>query len=150
LNTAKRILSVLLFAAYGFITGAWLGGTATFYVYFIGLWFGAPLGAVLGASVGWRAPLRDACLVFFGALCGLHIVTWLVNRNGPTGSIAWDSFGTHLVAWLGFVLGGAFLLLGSRQFLSISTRRDIAIPLAVFWSVYFLAYLYQLLYVWEW
>lgn len=132
------------------MAGAWLGGMVTFYVYFIGLWFGAPVGAAVGAFAGWRASLRDACLLFFGALCGLHIVTWLVNRNGPTGSIAWDSFGVYMVAWLGFVLGGAFFLLGARHFLPVSTRRDIAVPLAVFWTVYFLAYVYQWLYVWQW
>jgi hypothetical protein len=88
--------------------------------------------------------------VFFGALCGLHIVWWILNRNGLSGSPTWDSFWIYIVAWLGFVLSGAFLLLSSRQYLPESTRRDIAIPLAVFWSVYFLAYLYQWLYVWQW
>ncbi len=150
MKATRRIIAVLLFAAYGLVTGAWLGCVATFYVYFIGMWVGAPLGAVLGGFAGWRFPLRDACLLFGGALCGQHIVWWFLNRNGPSGSPAWDSFGVYIAAWLGFVLGGAFLMLGSRQYLPMSTRRVIAIPLAVFWTVYFLAYIYQLLYVWEW
>ena len=113
-TTIRRILSTLLVTAYGFVTGAWLGGVPTFYVYFIGMRLSAPMGAGLGAFAGWRMSVREACLLFFGALSGLHIVTWFVNRNGSSGSPTWDSFGVYIVAWLGFVLGGAFLLLGSR------------------------------------
>ncbi|HEX8235603.1 MAG TPA: hypothetical protein VF600_06570 [Abditibacteriaceae bacterium] len=149
LDRARQIVSMLLFAAYGFVTGAMVAGIPTFYVYFLGAWLGAPVGAIWAGVVGQRMPLRDACLLFFGALSGLHIAWWLVNHSSYFHGPGWDGFGIYFVAWPGFALGGALLYVCSRQFLPLSTRRDIALPLVVFWLVYFATYVYRWLYVWE-
>jgi hypothetical protein len=149
LDRARQIVSMLLFAAYGFVTGAMVAGIPTLYVYFLGAWLGAPVGAIWAGVVGQRTPLRDACLLFFGALSGLHIVTWLIRGSSYFQGPFWETFGVYIVAWMGFALGGAFLYVCSRQFLAMRTRRDIAILLVVFWSVYFIANIYQWLYVWE-
>jgi hypothetical protein len=144
MSVFKRMLATLLLAAYGFATGALIGAALTFYVYFIGAWLGAPIGAVWAEYVGFRTPLRDSTLLFCGALCGLHLSRWLVGALTN-----WGSFGVSAMACGGFVLAGALLYLSARDYLSLRTRFEFALPLAAFWSVYFLAMIYQRLYVWQ-
>jgi len=152
---ARRAASALLLAAVGLMAGGCAGGLATSYVYFIGLWLGAPVGAVLGGWLGWSAavPLRDSVALFVSSYGGWIAGAALAARlrapaaQGGGGMVAalWDL----ALPVAGALAGVVLVYLPVRRFVSFPRRRAVAAALTVVAAAYLLGRLYHYAFVWQ-
>lgn len=119
----KRVASAILMSIVGFCVGGISAGLATCFVYGIGSWIGAPTGGVVGASFGWRTPLRDATIIFF-FYCALFAEA-VRNCQGALQSI--DGLPKLFVWALVLGPGGAYFPRLPVRLFTFSQRRLLAI-----------------------
>lgn len=139
----QPFVSSLLLGLLGFFAGAFTGALFTVFVYFIGSWIGAPVGAMQAARHGWRTPLRDAVIAFFLYVpCLLFALYFNTGSGSPEEQIL-----KLLIA--GILTGPVGLYLPRLPFhrIAFATRRTIALVLLGIWGILFCGWVYWLLWL---
>ena len=148
IDTVRKILAALLCAVFGFLVCGSAGAIATALAYGVGGLFSAPCGAIAGAVIGWKTPLRDAVLPMAGWGIGWWLAGWLCDAFG----VRDEKAGSFVILFWQLVTssaGGIALFLGARKCLDMGQRFILAVGLTVFWIVCSAARFYQWLYMWE-
>ena len=136
-------LGVVLLAAG---VGAWVGSVTlaalTFYVYFIGIFLGLPLGLLIGGYCGFVRPARDTAYVFSGTVFAWVLPNWLAGSAKGEGS---DLFAVVIPAIVSASF--AFLLIGTINLVPIELKKWAGVlgtaSVFTWWGIRFLIHIYS-------